>query len=55
MEYRDGAPAEHFQTRTVSREKVVAAVFGWVKGEPGRKDPFMWNNIVSCFEGCDGS
>ncbi|AWL36544.1 hypothetical protein B9S66_30805 (plasmid) [Streptomyces sp. SM17] len=35
LEYRDGVPAEHYQTRTVSREKVVAAVLGWVKGEPG--------------------
>ncbi|MGW7645236.1 hypothetical protein [Streptomyces bobili] len=33
LEYRDGAPTEHYQTRTVSREKVVAAVLGWVKGQ----------------------
>ncbi|MEV6353466.1 hypothetical protein [Streptomyces hydrogenans] len=55
LEYRDGAPAEHYQTRTVSREKVVAAVLGWVKGEPGWKVSFMWNNIASCFEASDGS
>ncbi|MCX4598797.1 hypothetical protein OG819_57995 [Streptomyces sp. NBC_01549] len=54
-EYRDGVPTVHFQTRTVSREKVVAAVLGWVKGEPGWKDAFMWNNIASCFEDGDQS
>ncbi|MFM9594300.1 hypothetical protein ACKI1J_20355 [Streptomyces scabiei] len=55
VEYRDGVPAEHYQTRTVSREKVVAAVLGWVKGEPDWKVAFMWNNIASCFEGSDDS
>ncbi|WP_329538672.1 hypothetical protein [Streptomyces sp. NBC_01358] len=50
LEYRDGAPTEHYQTRTVSREKVVAAVLGWVKGEPGWKVAFMWDNIAACFE-----
>lgn len=55
VEHRDRAPAEHYQSRTVSREKVVAAVLGWVKGEPGWKAPFMWNNIASCFEDGAGS
>ncbi|MBT2408890.1 hypothetical protein J7I97_30280 [Streptomyces sp. ISL-87] len=55
LEYRDGTPAEHYQTRTVSRERVVDAVLGWVKGEPDWKVPFMWNNIASCFEDGDGS
>jgi hypothetical protein len=55
LEYRDGAPAEHYQTRTVSREKAVAAVLGWVKGESGWKAAFMWNNIASCFEDSDDS
>ncbi|MFF8882095.1 hypothetical protein [Streptomyces flaveolus] len=50
LEYRDGTTAGHYQTRTVSREKTIAAVLGWVKGEPGWKDAFMWNNIASCFE-----
>ncbi|MFI0739227.1 hypothetical protein ACH4PU_14215 [Streptomyces sp. NPDC021100] len=51
LEYREGVPAEHYQTRTVSREKTVAAVLGWVKGEPGWKAAFMWNNVASCFDG----
>ncbi|MDX3066586.1 hypothetical protein PV518_31160 [Streptomyces sp. ND04-05B] len=55
VEYRDGAPAEHYQTRTVSREKVVAAVLGWVKGEPDWKVAFIWNNIASWFEDSDDS
>lgn len=54
LEYRDGAPTEHYQTRTVSRDKVVAAVLGWVKGEPDWKVAFMWNNIAACFQGDDG-
>lgn len=55
LEYRDGTPNEHFQTRTLSREKVVAAVLGWVKEEPGWKDHFMWNNIAACFDDGAGS
>ncbi|MFE7592198.1 hypothetical protein ACFU6K_22595 [Kitasatospora sp. NPDC057512] len=50
LEYREGVPAEHYQTRTVSRDKVIAAVLGWMKGEPEWKAPFMWNNIGSWFE-----
>lgn len=50
LEYREGVPAEHYQTRTVSREKVIAAVLGWAKRETGWKASFMWNNIGSCFE-----
>jgi hypothetical protein len=55
LEYRDGAAAEHYQTRTVSRDKAVATVLGWVKGEPGWKAAFMWNSIASCFEESDDS
>ncbi|MER6847031.1 hypothetical protein AB0A81_26485 [Streptomyces flaveolus] len=55
LEYRDGVPAEHYQTRTVLREKAVAAVLGWVTGEPGWKAAFMWSNIASCFEDSDDS
>jgi hypothetical protein len=53
LEHRDGAAAEHYQTRTVSRGKAVATVLGWVKGEPGWKAAFMWNKIASCFEDSD--
>ncbi|MFD4228210.1 hypothetical protein [Streptomyces sp. NPDC058545] len=55
LEYREGAPTEHFQTRTLAREKVVAGVLGWAKGEPDWKDHFMWNNIASYFEDGAGS
>lgn len=51
LEYRDGIPSEHYQTRTVSREKVVAAMLSWMKAEPGWRGVFMWNNIGSWFEG----
>ncbi|MEV5665316.1 hypothetical protein AB0L48_29110, partial [Streptomyces flaveolus] len=50
LEHRDGVPTEHHQTWTVSRQKAVAAVLGWVKGESVWKAAFMWNNIGSCFE-----
>lgn len=53
LEHRDGAAAEHYQTRTVSRDKAVATVLGWVKGEPGWRAAFMWNKIASCFEDSD--
>ena len=50
LEYRDGVPAEHYQTRTVSRDRVVAAMLGWAQGDSNWKDPFMWNNIGSWFD-----
>ncbi|MFF7535151.1 hypothetical protein ACFZB2_39705, partial [Streptomyces bobili] len=39
--------------QTVSRKKVVAAVLGWVKGEPDWKVAFKWNSIAACFEDND--
>jgi hypothetical protein len=53
LEYRDGMPSEHFQTRTVSREKVITAILEWMKGTSGWQEPFMWNNIGSWFDGQD--
>ncbi|MEE4544190.1 hypothetical protein V2S66_19700 [Streptomyces sp. V4-01] len=50
LEYRDGEPSQHFQTRTVSREKVIDAVVGWAKNDPAWKEAFMWNNIGAEFE-----
>ncbi|MFI6967094.1 hypothetical protein [Streptomyces sp. NPDC050255] len=49
LEFRDGTAAEHYQTRTVSQEKVIAALSGWAKGRPEWKDAFMWNNISTWF------
>ncbi|MEV6687708.1 hypothetical protein AB0N28_20585 [Streptomyces sp. NPDC051130] len=49
LEFRDGVAAEHYQTRTVSQEKVLTAVLGWASGKTDWKDGFMWNNIGSQF------
>jgi hypothetical protein len=46
LEYRDGATALHYQTLTVSQEKVLGALLGWADGRPGWQDGFMWNNIA---------
>ncbi|MFB6808846.1 hypothetical protein [Streptomyces sp. NPDC056387] len=50
LEFRDGTSAEHYETRTISQEKVIVALNGWSKGRPDWKDAFMWNNIGSTFE-----
>ncbi|MFF9310572.1 hypothetical protein [Streptomyces sp. 16-176A] len=49
LEYRDGVPAEHYQTRTMSQEKVLEAFRGWMLGKPDWRDAFMWNNIGQMF------
>ncbi|WP_420077956.1 hypothetical protein ACN6AT_00410 [Streptomyces sp. JL4002] len=49
LEFRDGTAAEHYQTRTISQEKVIAALSGWAEGRPEWKDAFMWNNISTFF------
>lgn len=51
LEYRDGVPSEHYQTRTISREKVAEAMTGWMKRDPNWKNAFDWINIGSMFEG----
>lgn len=51
LEYRDGVPSEHYQTRTISREKAAEAMIGWMKHDPVWKDAFQWTNIGSMFEG----
>ncbi|MEV7511809.1 hypothetical protein ACIPRL_37320 [Streptomyces sp. NPDC090085] len=53
LEYRDGVPEQHFQTLTVSQEKVLAALLGWAAAKPGWKDGFMWNNIGEQFSSSD--
>ncbi|WP_236053270.1 hypothetical protein [Streptomyces musisoli] len=49
LEYRDGVPAEHYQTRTVSQEKVLQALLGWMLDGPGWREGFMWNRIGGMF------
>lgn len=53
LEFRDRTAAEHYQTRTISQEKVIVALSGWVMGRPDGKDAFMWNNIGASFESAD--
>ncbi|MGW3718413.1 hypothetical protein ACWD8L_14965 [Streptomyces sp. NPDC005133] len=50
LEYRDGVAAEHYQTRTVSQEKVLAAMLGWAAGRRDWRVALMWNNIGLQFE-----
>ncbi|MGW2183643.1 hypothetical protein ACWCXX_37620 [Streptomyces sp. NPDC001732] len=49
LEYRDGVAEQHFQTMTVSQEKVLAALLGWAAAKPNWPDGFMWNNIGEQF------
>ncbi|WP_423832560.1 hypothetical protein [Streptomyces manipurensis] len=49
LEHRDGVAEHHYQTQTVSREKVLGALLGWARGAAGRRDGFMWNNISGQF------
>ncbi|MFF9340665.1 hypothetical protein ACF1CG_13090 [Streptomyces sp. NPDC014773] len=49
LEYRDGVPEQHFQTLTVSQEKVLAALLGWAAAKPSWKDGFGWDNIGEQF------
>ncbi|MEU9865445.1 hypothetical protein AB0D99_31715 [Streptomyces sp. NPDC047971] len=49
LEYRDGLAEQHFQTMTVSQEKVLTALLGWAAAKPGWRDAFMWNNIGEQF------
>ncbi|MGW2402824.1 hypothetical protein ACWCYY_40430 [Kitasatospora sp. NPDC001664] len=53
LEYRDGVAERHFQTLTVSQEKVLTALLGWAGAKPGWQDGFMWNNIGDQFGTCD--
>ncbi|MEV7504472.1 hypothetical protein [Streptomyces sp. NPDC093018] len=49
LEYCDGVPAEHYQTLTVSQEKVLRALLGWMLGEPGWREGFMWSSVGHMF------
>ncbi|MEU6553089.1 hypothetical protein ABZ915_22810 [Streptomyces sp. NPDC046915] len=49
LEYREGVPAEHYQTQTVSQDKVLQALLGWVTDKPAWREGFMWNNIGHWF------
>ncbi|MFD5265258.1 hypothetical protein [Streptomyces sp. NPDC058335] len=49
LEYREGVAAEHFQTQTVSQDKVLHALLGWAADKPDWREGFMWNNIGHMF------
>ncbi|MER7760753.1 hypothetical protein [Streptomyces sp. NPDC097619] len=49
LEYRDGVAELHYQTQTISQEKVLGALLGWVGAKSGWQDGFMWNNIAEQF------
>ncbi|WP_198545741.1 hypothetical protein [Actinacidiphila yeochonensis] len=50
LEYRDGSPQLHFWTRTISQEKVLAALLGWAGGKPDWREGFMWKSIAELFD-----
>jgi hypothetical protein len=54
LEYRDGAAERHYQTQTISQEKVLGALLGWAGAKSGWRDGFMWNNIAEQFGPNDG-
>lgn len=49
LEFRDGVAAEHYQTRTISQEKILTALLGWAAGRTDSRSDCMWNNIGSEF------
>lgn len=53
VEFRDGTAAEHYQTLTVSQEKVIDALIGWAENRQNWKDTFTWNNIGDWFVDAD--
>lgn len=49
LEYRDGKPTRHYQTLTVSRDKVAAAIVGWLADDDSWKEAFQWKDIGHWF------
>ncbi|MFF2814678.1 hypothetical protein ACFVT9_03990 [Kitasatospora cineracea] len=49
LEYRDGVPAEHYRTLTVSLSKVVNALVGWSQGRTAWRAEFDWSNVGAEF------
>ncbi len=49
LEYRDGVAEFHYQTQTMSQEKVLGALLGWAGAKLGWGDGFMWNNLAEEF------
>ncbi|MFJ3773609.1 hypothetical protein ACIPX0_18125 [Streptomyces sp. NPDC090075] len=49
LEYRDGVPAEHYQTLTASQDKARQALLDWAADTPDWQNGFTWNNIGAMF------
>lgn len=49
LEYRDGRPTRQYQTLTVSREKVCAAIVDWLADDDSWKSSFQWKFIGDWF------
>ncbi|MEV6238128.1 hypothetical protein [Lentzea sp. NPDC051838] len=49
LEHRAGSPQEHFQTLTVSPEKVHTAFIAWRRNEAAWADPWTWKSISEMF------
>ncbi|PKV91353.1 hypothetical protein ATK30_2122 [Amycolatopsis echigonensis] len=49
LEYRAGKPTRHYQTLTVSRDKVAAAFAGWLADDESWKEAFQWKDIGDWF------
>ncbi|MER7931990.1 MULTISPECIES: hypothetical protein [unclassified Streptomyces] len=49
LEYRDGVPAEHYQTLTASQDKARQALLDWAAETPDWQSGFTWNNIGAMF------
>ncbi|MCC8249713.1 hypothetical protein [Saccharothrix luteola] len=45
LEHRAGSPSEHYQTLTVSAEKVYTAFDAWRRAADGWESPFTWRLI----------
>ncbi|WP_146231890.1 hypothetical protein [Lentzea atacamensis] len=45
LEHRAGSPVEHFQTMTVSADKVHAAFTAWLRRDGGWAAPFTWRSV----------
>lgn len=49
LEHRAGSPLEHFQTMTVSADKVHTAFVAWQNDDDGWADSFTWKTISELF------
>lgn len=49
LEYRDGVAEQHYQTQTISQEKVLGALLGWAVAKSGWRDGFMWHSLAEQF------